>query len=159
MPELVLPTPAVRDSFLAGERAACAVDGTSPSWLDSVEADFDGHVARRRQTRRMWGVPTSEFWFVSGPVYYGAVTIRHQLTPQLRREGGHIGYVVMPAYRRHGHATAMLGGACTICRAWDMTDLLLTCGEDNTASRRVIEANGGVLEAVTDGICRYWIRQ
>ncbi|HEV2374043.1 MAG TPA: GNAT family N-acetyltransferase [Streptosporangiaceae bacterium] len=158
MPELVLPTLVVRDSFLAGERAACAVDGTSPSWLDSAEADFGAYVARCRQTRQLWGVPTSEFWFVSGPVYYGAITIRQRLTPQLRREGGHIGYIVVPAYRRRGHATAMLAGACTICRTWGMTDLLLTCGEDNTGSRRVIEANGGVLAAVTDGTCRYWIR-
>jgi hypothetical protein len=60
MPELVLPTPAVRDSFLDGERAACIVDGTSPSWLDSIEADFDAYVARCRQTRQMWGVPTSD---------------------------------------------------------------------------------------------------
>src|SRR5215469_32120 len=158
MPELVLPTLAVRDSFLAGERAACAVDGASPSWLDSAEADFDGYVARCRRTRQMWGVPTNDFWFVSGPVYYGAVTIRRQLTPQLRREGGHVGYIVMPAHRRRGHATAMLGGARAICRVWGMTDLLLTCSEDNTGSRRVIEANGGVLETVTDGTRRYWIQ-
>lgn len=39
-----------------------------------------------------------------------------------------------------------------------MTDLLLTCDDDNIGSRRVIEANGGVLETVTDGTCRYWIR-
>jgi hypothetical protein len=38
VPELVLPTVTVRDSFLAGERAACAQDGTSPSWLDAAEA-------------------------------------------------------------------------------------------------------------------------
>jgi predicted acetyltransferase len=86
------------------------------------------------------------------------VTIRHRLTPQLRRDGGHIGYIVVPAQRRRGHATTMLGGARAICRSWGMTDLLLTCLEDNTGSRRVIEANGGVLEAVSDGTCRYWIQ-
>jgi len=158
VPELVLPTLAVRDSFLAGERAACADDGTSPSWLDSVEADFEAYVARMRQPRQMWGVPTTAFWFVSGPVYYGGITIRHRLTPELRREGGHIGYIVVPPYRRRGHATAMLAGACTICRAQGMTELLLTCDEDNTGSRRVIAANGGKLAEVTDGTCHYWIR-
>jgi predicted acetyltransferase len=52
----------------------------------------------------------------------------------------------------------MLAGACAICRRRGMTELLLTCGEDNTGSRRVIEANGGVLAEVTGGTCRYWIR-
>jgi predicted acetyltransferase len=35
--------------------------------------------------------------------------------------------------------------------------VLVTCGEFNTASRRVIEANGAVLGHVLDGECRYWI--
>jgi predicted acetyltransferase len=34
---------------------------------------------------------------------------------------------------------------------------LLTCDSDNVASRKVIEANGGVLEDEGDGTCRYWI--
>jgi predicted acetyltransferase len=158
VPELVLPTAAVRDSFLAGERAACDRDGTSPSWLDSVESDFEAHAARCREPRQLWGVPTTEYWYVDGPVYYGGITIRHQLTPELRREGGHIGYLVVPGYRRRGHATAMLAGACVICRQQGMTELLLTCDQDNIGSRRVIEANDGVLADVTEGTCRYWIR-
>lgn len=158
MPELVLPTVTVRDSFLAGERAACAVDGTDPGWLDSAQADFAGYVAQWRQTRRMWDVPVSTFWFVSGAEYYGAVTIRHELTSELRHDGGHIGYLVVPAHRRRGHATAMLGGACAICRGRGMADLLVTCNEDNIGSQRAIEANGGILDTATDGIRRYWIR-
>ena len=158
MPDLVPPTLAVRASFLAGERAGCAEDGTSLSWLDSAAADFESFVASRRKTREMWGVPTTELWFVSGPVYFGTVMIRHRLTPDLRREGGHIGYHVVPAHRRRGHATAMLASACELCREHGMRALLLTCAEDNIGSRRVIEANGGALEKVTDSICHYRIR-
>ena len=158
MPELVLPTVAVRDSFLAGERDACAADGTDSSWLDSVEADFGAYVAQCRRVRRQWDVPVSSFWLVSGPEYYGALTIRHELTPELRHDGGHVGYLVVPARRRRGHATGMLAGACAICRGQGMTELLVTCNEGNTGSQRVIEANGGVLDTATDGIRRYWIR-
>ncbi len=35
--------------------------------------------------------------------------------------------------------------------------MLVTCAESNTASRWVIEANGGMLENILDEECRYWI--
>ena len=83
--------------------------------------------------------------------------IRHRLTPELARRGGHIGYHVAPRYRRRGHATAMLAAGLAYCRdSLGLTRLLITCAESNTASRRVIEANGGALEDILDGECRYW---
>jgi RimJ/RimL family protein N-acetyltransferase len=35
--------------------------------------------------------------------------------------------------------------------------VLITCDEPNTASRRVIEGNSGILENTLGGECRYWI--
>lgn len=37
-------------------------------------------------------------------------------------------------------------------------ELLITCDEINERSRKVIERNGGELDSITNGICRYWIR-
>ena len=129
----------------------------SPSWLPATPADFESFVALRSVTRTLWDVPTTEFWFVDGPRYIGTLMIRHSLTPQLRREGGHIGYHVVPAHRRRGHATAMLAGACAYCRTCGMKEVLVTCIDSNIGSRRVIEVNGGVLEDIVAGTCLYWI--
>lgn len=157
MPHLVLPTVAVRDSFLAGMRALCLEDGTAQDWLDEAAKDFGQLVAKRTPPQQMWGVPITELWYTTGAVYLGTIMVRHQLTPELRRDGGNIGYHVVPAHRRRGHATAMLAEACAWCYDRGMTKLLVTCSADNSASRRVIEANGGVREDQADRICRYWI--
>jgi predicted acetyltransferase len=157
MPELIRPAMAVRESFLAGERAACAADGVPAEWLDRAEADFGAFVAACREDRQMWGVPMTELWYVSGDVYLGGLSIRHRLTPELLREGGHIGYNVVPEHRRRGHATAILAEALVHCRALGLTRVLVTGDAGNVGSRRVIEANAGVLAEVADGTCRYWI--
>ena len=85
--------------------------------------------------------------------------VRHRLTPALTQCGGHIGYHVAPRHRRQGHATAMLAEALAYCRDLGVDDVLVTCPESNVASRKVIEANGGVLENVVDGERRYWFRR
>lgn len=157
VPRLDLPTSAVRDSFLAGERAICAEEGTPTGWLDEAAADFGRMVASRSGPRRRWGVPVTELWYVREPDYYGTVMIRRELTPALCHDGGNVGYHVVPGRRRQGHATAMLAAACDRCRADGMARLLVTCRTDNVASRRVIEANGGVLDNQGGGICRFWI--
>ncbi len=156
-PRLELPSTVVRDSFLAGERAICEEDGTPTAWLDDAAADFGSLVAARRAPRHRWGVPVTELWYVREPDYFGTVMIRHELTSALRHDGGHVGYHVVPRYRRQGHATAMLAAACDRCRAEGMARLLVTCRAGNVASRRVIEANGGVLDSQAAGICRFWI--
>jgi predicted acetyltransferase len=35
--------------------------------------------------------------------------------------------------------------------------MLITCDQDNLGSRRVMEANGGVLERVAGDQARYWV--
>jgi predicted acetyltransferase len=51
----------------------------------------------------------------------------------------------------------MLAQAKSACRELGLTELLITCGEDNIGSRRVIEANGGAFERVVDGEAHYWL--
>jgi len=91
-------------------------------------------------------VPQSTYWWVAGDEYLGRLAIRHRLTSHLLAEGGHIGYAVRPSARRRGHATAMLAAALPLAAALGIDIAHLDCEDDNVASRRVIERNGGWLE-------------
>jgi predicted acetyltransferase len=157
MPRLILPTTAVRDSYLQGETETAIQEGLPTGWLEEAAADFAGFVAQRRAVRELWGVPVTELWFADGTDYLGTIIIRHRLTPALEREGGHIGYHVVPGQRRRGHATQMLAQAKLVCLELGLGEILVTCAEDNLGSRRVIEANGGALDRIIDGEASYWL--
>jgi predicted acetyltransferase len=58
---------------------------------------------------------------------------------------GHIGYSVVPWKRRRGYATRALAQLLPEAREEGLPWVELTTDEDNAASRRVIEANGGEL--------------
>jgi predicted acetyltransferase len=58
---------------------------------------------------------------------------------------GHIGYAVVPWKRRRGYATEALRQLLTEAKAEGLTYVEITTDPDNPASRRVIEANRGVL--------------
>jgi predicted acetyltransferase len=51
----------------------------------------------------------------------------------------------------------MLAAALVIAHDLGVESALLTCDDDNVASRRVIERNGGMLEDERDGKLRYWV--
>jgi predicted acetyltransferase len=158
MPRLARPDAAARDSFLEAARALREEGWLAEFPVEEVAADFGGYVARVRAETCAWGVPISTFWYLDGHDYLGTVIIRHRLTPELDRRGGHIGYHVAPRRRRQGHATAMLAAAVGYARdELGLERILVTCEQANVASRRVIEVNGGVLAEILDGECRYWI--
>jgi predicted acetyltransferase len=109
-------------------------------------------------------VPSTFLFAFDGPRIVGRVAIRHTLNPSLLRVGGHIGYVVVPEFRRRGYATAMLRRSVELAfQRLGIARLLVTCDDDNVGSIKAIEKNGGVLENVITGPHldkprrRYWI--
>jgi len=102
-------------------------------------------------------VPCTTWWYADGDTYLGRLAVRHRLNDWLLQYGGHIGYDVRAGARRRGHATAMLREALPAVRALGIDRALITCDTGNTASRKVIEACGGVLEDERGGKLRYWV--
>jgi predicted acetyltransferase len=93
----------------------------------------------------------------------GRLSVRFELNDVLAAEGGHIGYAVLPAFRRRGYATELMRRAVTIARDGGVERILVFCDDDNLASATVIERAGGVLESVVSKpeggppLRRYWI--
>ena len=58
---------------------------------------------------------------------------------------GHIGYAVVPWKQRLGYATRALREMLRAAKAEGLRFVEITTDPDNAASRRVVEANGGVL--------------
>jgi predicted acetyltransferase len=177
MPLLLPPTTDVHASFLTAMKEFAAegrgeaddnsmlgreIRQNNARWGDPVE--FASYVRRLRadaleESPRPEGhVPGTTLWWVDDREYLGRLTIRHRLTAHLLEVGGHIGYDIRPSARRRGHASAMLAAALPVARGLGIDRALLTCDEDNVASRKVIEANGGVFEDTRKGKLRYWVR-
>jgi predicted acetyltransferase len=178
--ELVLPDPAYQSSWLAAadeflaEGNARYTEVVLPAddcfggweWTRGTMADptaFARMCAERiaqadpDRPRPCDWVPHSTRWVVEGDEFLGSLSLRHVLTPGLRAVGGHIGYSVRPSARGRGVATEGLRLMLPVAAGLGIDPVLVTCDDDNLASARVIERNGGVLEDVLRGKRRYWI--
>jgi predicted acetyltransferase len=147
---LVRPSERYRETVLRG-LGEFRVEGL-PWWtggdFGSIEQDFGAFVKKKREDsrRRSDGfVPALHLWAIVNGRFAGRISIRRELTPALRLEGGHIGFDTVPTYRGHGIATEMLRKSLPIARKLGLREVLITCNDTNRASIRVIEANGGVL--------------
>jgi predicted acetyltransferase len=172
MPELIAPTTALHASWLdardewgrgvhqdgSGLHPEDEVDSPSgfAAWIGRLVAEADPSVPPAPGRVR-----ASYFWVVEAGSYLGAITLRHELTDFLLRAGGHIGYSIRPCARRRGLATWALGSVLPEARGIGLDRVLVTCRDDNLASARAIEKNGGVLEDVRatelGRTRRYWI--
>lgn len=166
---LVTPHARFRESFLDAMREFrdAGEDDELPASIEVIKADFPGFVDRTLEfAANPLGtfVPQSKFWITLGDTYVGRLDIRHRLNDNLRLFGGHIGYDIRPSMRRRGFGTRALAIGLAEARKLGIDRVLVTCSEHNIASRKIIEANGGVLEDAIETpfrpelTCRYWIK-
>ena len=125
-------------------------------------ADFPAWLEKRvNRTKGIgledWQVPDSLFWLMDDGVPVGQASLRHRLTDALRVVGGHIGYAIASDQRGKGYGKELLRLMLAEARRMGITEeILVTVDPDNTASRRVAEANGGELRRETEEHVYYW---
>lgn len=167
MAELVRPSIEYKESFIEAIKEFQEEGRNIDFSIEELEKDFDSFL--RKLENESLGVDLKPgrvrqtvFWLVEGGVYLGRVSVRHELTEHLRKEGGHIGYEIRPSQRRKGYGTKILELALPRVRELGISPMLVTCDDDNIGSLKIIEKNGGVLENTEMGKDklkrRYWIK-
>lgn len=107
-------------------------------------------------------VGSDTYWLVDEEKEYfiGEVHVRHRLNDALKLCGGHIGYAVRYSEWNRGYGTLLLRLSLDKAREREISEVLVTCDDDNIGSARVMEKNGFVLgdKVEVDGrrIRRYW---
>lgn len=107
-------------------------------------------------------VSASIYWLVNNGKFIGRFSVRHRLsTEKLRKEDGHIGYEIRPSERRKGYGKKILELALKKASSIGIKKALITCDNNNIGSRKIIEANGGILQKkikIKSNLIRhYWI--
>lgn len=166
-PLLLRPPRPDDEAVIVGAHAEVRPEGHDFALFFDEEPSYAAWLARiERQTRGIVPQPhlvKSDYLLaeVDGQIV-GRVSIRHVLNERLHHQGGHVGYVVRPAFRRRGYATAMLQQGLARLAGLGVDPALVTCNDDNHASAVIIERAGGIVENVVlaDGdvaLRRYWV--
>jgi predicted acetyltransferase len=168
MLKLRVPTPA-DESVLRMAYQELEAEGTQKFLLhgfDGEATDFNNYIATLNQFSEARDLPegmVQDTFLIAevGGDIVGRISIRHALNDFLFNYGGHIGYMVRPAFRRNGYASEMLRQALLLAKDIGIHQVLITCNDDNIGSIKVIEKHGGVLKNKVDEeghlLRRYWI--
>ena len=150
--KLIEPTVELKTEFLIMAKENIATGEYNKGPFDRAIENFEKYVQDRldwkvgKSLPKGW-IPATEFWLVRGQnELLGISSLRHKLTENLRKIGGHIGYNIRPSERRKGYGTLILKFTLEKARELGLKRVLITCDDDNIASARIIEKNRGVLE-------------
>lgn len=110
-------------------------------WLKRIAA------TSKRETS-FFNVPATTFFTIrktDGKIV-GSIQLRHELTEDLRKIGGHIGYGICPDERRKGYGREQLALVLEKAKLMCISRVMITCDKENIASEKVALQNGGILE-------------
>jgi len=135
-------------------------------WLDYInEYGIEAFIEKKKRYDKgdvpEGKVPATMFWLIENDIFIGQIDIRHKLNDRLKKLGGHIGYAIRPSKQKQGYGTKMLKMGLVEAKKLGIDRAFITCDDDNIASQKIIESNGGVLEKKApykDTLRRYyWI--
>lgn len=151
---LVRPAPELKEQALAYreehfQHGETVINGSElfdqtesyAQWLDAVTRNTNPETVNPD-----W-VVTDTFFAVrkSDGKIIGIIDLRHTLNDFLKNFGN-CGYSVRPTERKKGYATEMLRLMLQTARDAGMQELHISVEQENTASVKVIQKNGGVYE-------------
>ena len=112
--------------------------------LDSkiiLRQDADAFLASLNKT--VEGVEVHTYWLVDKDRFIGTLRLNKKLNEQLKKGGGNVGYEIRPSEYGKGYGTKILELGIERAKELGMKEILIDCREDNEASRKIIEKNGG----------------
>lgn len=167
MIKLIKPTFKYKKSFIAGRKEFQSEEKTPYENIVRLQKDFGGFLTQMRDREQgknlpKGRVPSTAYWLTDGKNFIGETSVRHYLTAQTKKEGGHIGYSIRPSKRNMGYGTHILKLALQKAKKLSIKKVLVTCNNNNVGSRKIIEFNGGVLQDTIKHngkkVRRYWIK-
>ncbi|WP_326717869.1 GNAT family N-acetyltransferase [Vagococcus jeotgali] len=76
----------------------------------------------------------------------GIADIKPKLNKQLEKDGGHISYSTRPKYQKQGYGKTSLNLLLAEAKRLGLSEVLLTCHQDNEGSKAIILYYGGQLK-------------
>lgn len=126
------------EECIEGGMSTCYEAATSPAeYLETIV-----EYAKGKQLPEGW-VPITTYFGIENNTILGAIRVRHGTNDYIKKVIGHVGYETRPSARGKGVAQALL--KWVIKHHQLANDIILTCAESNTASKKVIEKCGGQL--------------
>jgi predicted acetyltransferase len=91
-------------------------------------------------------VPQTTLWLLKGETtLLGFSRLRHRMESHLEEKGGQIALEIRPSERGKGYESELLRLTLRHAAGMGMSEVILTCDEEDSQRQAIIEANGGEL--------------